>query len=140
MLLCKIAHEQLLDLQTSGIPPSQTNQESVSSGAASETGCLSVQKKPLLGIFQRRARATRNHFVALLAKKLQTGRMRSNKFRRRKPVLHGKMFTKTVGGDSGTKESRHSVFFARFSECRSTYCRMARRVSCRQAREFLIEC
>src|ERR1700693_2324355 len=56
MLLCKIAHEQLLDLQTSGIPPSQTNQESVSSGAASETGCLSVQKKPLLGIFQRRAR------------------------------------------------------------------------------------
>src|ERR1700733_14705167 len=111
MLLRKIAHEQLFDLQTSGIPPSQADQEGISSGSPGEASSLGVEKKPLFRIFQCRARAAGNHFIALLAKKLQAGCVRSYKFWRRKPVPHGKMFAKTVGGHCRAKESRHGVFF-----------------------------
>src|ERR1700721_2444499 len=128
MLLGKITHEQLFCWQTAGIPPSEANQERVSSGAASESGGLSVQKKPLVGVFQRHAGATRNDFVALLGKKLQTRRVGRNKFRRGKPVAHGKMFAKTVGRDAGAEQPRHRVFFARFAERRRSYRRGARRL------------
>src|ERR1700688_560748 len=110
MLLGKIAHEQLFNLQTAGIPPSEANQEGVSSGATREAGGLSVQKKPLVRIFQSGSRATRNDFVALLGKKPQTRGVGRNKFRRGKPVSHGKMLTKTVGGHASAEESRHRIF------------------------------
>ena len=127
MLLGKIAHEQLFYLQTAGIPPSEANQERVSSGAARESGGFSVQKKPLFRIFQSGSGATRNDFVALLGKKLQTRRVGSNKFRRGKPVSHGKMLTKTVGGYPGAKQSCHRIFFARLAERCGGYGRGTRR-------------
>ena len=46
MLFCKIAHEELLDLQSAGIPPGQTHEKRIRAGAAREPRRFRVQKKP----------------------------------------------------------------------------------------------
>ena len=51
MFFSVIAHEKLLDLEASGVPPSDADQECIRAGAAGQAGGFGVEKKPLIGIF-----------------------------------------------------------------------------------------
>ena len=52
MLLGKIAHHELLDLQSTRIPPGNPDQKRIRSGSARQPGRLGIQEKPFLGIFR----------------------------------------------------------------------------------------
>ena len=50
MFFIEIAHEELLDLQASRVPPRDANHERIRAGAAREAGRFRVQEEPLFGI------------------------------------------------------------------------------------------
>ncbi len=46
VLFAKIAHEELLDLQSAGVPPGQSDQKRIGARAAREAGGFGVEEKP----------------------------------------------------------------------------------------------
>jgi hypothetical protein len=64
IFLGKIAKEKLFDLETAGVPPRETDEESVGAGAAGEAGGFCVEEEPLVRVFKRNAGAARESFIA----------------------------------------------------------------------------
>src|SRR5260370_41993667 len=64
MFVGKVAHKELLDLQSACIPPRQANQKSVCAGAPRQPRGFRIEKKPFFWILQRGARFARSGFVS----------------------------------------------------------------------------
>ena len=50
VLLALFAHEELLDFETTCIPPGDADHEGISAGAAGESRCFGIEEEPLRGI------------------------------------------------------------------------------------------
>jgi hypothetical protein len=50
MLLIMVAHKKLLDLDTAGLPPRESNQKRICAGTSGKAGGLGIQKEPFAGI------------------------------------------------------------------------------------------
>ncbi len=88
MLLAEIAHEKLLDLQRTRVPPRQSNQKRVGTRAARQASGFRIEKKPFRWIGERRPHALGKRVVPATRKQFETYRGNVTIFRRRKPVAH----------------------------------------------------
>src|ERR1700687_5624973 len=107
----KIAHEELLDLQFARIPPRQTNQESVRTGATGEAGSFRVEEKPFFWILQCGASFARERLVTRAEKSLDCCVRGVGKFRRGEPVSDGQVFAEMIPGNAGAEEPAERVCF-----------------------------
>ena len=71
MFLGEVAHEELLDLQSTGVPPRESNEKCISTSASREAGRFSIQKEPLFRIFERGASSAGKPFIARTRKQFK---------------------------------------------------------------------
>jgi len=81
MFLGEVAHEELLDLQSTGVPPRESNEKCISAGAPSEARRFGVEKQPFFWIFERGASSAGKRFIALARKQFEGDRGRLGELR-----------------------------------------------------------
>src|SRR4029077_19555976 len=117
ILLREVAHEELLDLQATGIPPRYANKERVRARAAREAGRFRVEEKPLPRILERGACFAGERFVGCPREQVERDRGRLGGFRGGKPVSNGEMFAETVARHACAEELSDGIFFVRCAQC-----------------------
>ena len=106
MFFGEVAHEELLDLEAAGVPPSDADEEGVGAGAAREAGGFRVEEEPARGIFEGGTSAARDAFVANAGEKLEGDGRRLERFGSGEPVLDGEVFAEAVLGYRSAEELR----------------------------------
>ena len=71
VFLGEVAHKELLDLQSTRIPPREANQKRVRAGAAREAGSFRIEEKPFFRVFERGAGFAGERFVARAGKQFE---------------------------------------------------------------------
>src|SRR6266851_4110741 len=139
MLLAKIAHEKLLDLQRAGVPPRQPDQKCICARAARQARGFRIQKKPFRWIGQRRPHALRERFVPAAGKQFETYLGNVGILRRRKPVAHQDVLPVAICGDSCAEQARQRIL--RMRRAKQLRARRPRpsRLQCRKSRKFVSE-
>ena len=103
MLFGVIAHEKLLDLEASGVPPREADQERVRARAAGQARGFGVEKKPLIGIFgQARGAIVRGDRGG--QQERQGARDRRTFFGTCMPSADGQMLTVAIACDLGAND------------------------------------
>src|SRR5205807_7149351 len=92
IFISEVAHKELLDLQSRGVPPPQPDEERISAGSACQARRLRVEEKPFRWIVESCARFPRNRFVSCVREKGKRHSGGLNIFRCGKPVSNGEMF------------------------------------------------
>src|SRR5438132_635723 len=113
MFLGEVAHKELLDLQSAGIPPCETNQKRVRAGAPREAGGFRVEEKPFFWIFERGAGFAGERFIALSRQQFEGRGKWIGKFRSGKPVSNGQMFAEVIPGNTSAEQPPEGILFAR---------------------------
>src|SRR5260370_32817653 len=111
MFVGKVAHKELLDLQSACIPPRQANQKSVCAGAPRQPRGFRIEKKPFFWILQRGARFARSGFVSRAGEQFECCGGRLGEFGSGEPVSDGKAFTEMVCGHAPAEQPAEQVSF-----------------------------
>jgi len=74
VFLVYIAEKELFDVQATGVPPGEADEEGVGAGAAGEAGGFGVEEKPLFRITHGGKCGAVSFFVASAAEKIENGR------------------------------------------------------------------
>ncbi len=72
MLVAEIAHEKLLDLQRTGVPPRHANQKCICTRATRQAGGFGIEKKPFRWVRHRGPRASAKCFVSIPREQFET--------------------------------------------------------------------
>jgi len=107
----------LLDLQSAGIPPRQSNQKRVGPRASCKPGRFRIEEKPFCWIAERSARFALERRIAIVRKQIERGGRGFREFGSGEPVSNREVFAEMIGGHSGAKKAAESVVFAGRSNC-----------------------
>ena len=144
VLLRKIAHHELLELQASRVPPRDSDQECIRASSAGESRGLRVQKKPFLWIFGCRAPLLRSRRILCSAQQVERRRSKLWKFRSRIPVTNAQMVSvpgtynrcaQQFGERTFVETSRRRFFWRRLVVAQRR--RAVRRAERRESRKFV---
>ena len=137
MLFIEIAHEELLDLQASRVPPRDANHERIRAGAAREAGRFRVQEKPLFGI--ERGLHGISRIRGLGKKQGKRTRIRRAHFRSGVPLLQGQVLAVMIPVDPRAEKFRKAVASGgSFRNAQSRSFLPARGAQRGNAREFVV--
>src|SRR5258708_23416331 len=103
MFFGKIAHKQLLYLQSARIPPCQANQECIRPSTACQAGRFGVEEQPSFWIFQCSTRLAGERFVTRARKQFKCCGRGVDKLGRGKPVSDGEVLAEMIGGDASAE-------------------------------------
>src|SRR5215472_15666746 len=139
IFLGEIAHQELLDLQSPGIPPGQSDEKRVRAGSTGEAGRFCVEEKLFRRIVENRAGLVGCAFVSRPREKFQRDWRWLDRLRGGKPVSNREVFAKMISCYAGPEQLAKYVSFA-WSVERSFFCACgsgSRRLQCGQTRELV---
>ncbi len=107
----QVAEEKLFNLKAAGVPPAEPNEESVSAGAAGESGSFGVEEKPFFRVAYGRVSAAGDFFVASAREEFEGGGRWRHEFRGGEPVSDGEMLSVVICGDAPAEEQADGIGF-----------------------------